>query len=621
MRASEVVIRVGSTYDDRGGSEHATSKTVVHEDYKYLKSYDNDVAVLVLPTSMSNYRSSSVQPAAIPPRGYVVPDNASVVAVGWGLTDENCNNSSPLGLRHVGLRKVDRDTCAARFSIFFSYNNMLCAGLLGVGGAGICSGDSGGPLVYNGVVVGVTSFSVTCDDSFYPQVFMRVSSYTNWINNTHKKIQMYTWKRQNERSIIDFVIVDERLRVNVADTRAYRGVNVGTDHFLVESRIRGLFNYWRHRPQVSTTNLERIKVKKLQDDVVSEEYRRSLKENLESTNILDENDLEEKWKCLKDNLVNTAVKLCGVNKRKKSGKRELTWWDDECKKVVNEKKMAWLDLLSKKANNRMQGNKGMEDEMKEFREKYVLLKKKVKEVIERKKKALKDECDRKFSDNFRANIKLFWKLVRKARGKSENTNLDVIRDENGDVLNDENKVLKRWKEYFESLFESTDCMTVSDVEVESERIIDEEYKISMKEIMDALKRIKVGKSAGYDRVSLEMLRGGGGVAASELYQLFNECWRCGTVPRDWCRTVIVPLYKGKVSLQTCNSYRGISLLSIVGKLYAKILIERVVKETEEKIWDVQGGFRKGMGCTDQVFSLRSVTEKVLAKQQKVFCGL
>ncbi|CAG9109004.1 unnamed protein product [Plutella xylostella] len=161
-----------------------TSKTVVHEDYKYLKSYDNDVAVLVLPTSVSNYRSSSVQPAVIPPGGYVVPDKASVVAVGWGQTDTNCSKSLPLGLRHVGLRKVDRDTCAARFSIFFSYNNMLCAGLLGVGGAGACRGDSGGPLVYNGVVVGVTSFAMRCDDSFYPHVFTRVASYTDWINNT-----------------------------------------------------------------------------------------------------------------------------------------------------------------------------------------------------------------------------------------------------------------------------------------------------------------------------------------------------------------------------------------------------------------------------------------------------
>ncbi|XP_048486768.1 trypsin, alkaline B-like isoform X1 [Plutella xylostella] len=189
LRASKVVIRVGSTYNDRGGSKHETSKTLVHEDYKYSESKDNDVAVLVLPTSVSNYRSSSVQPAAIPPGGYVVPDNASVVAVGWGRTDMKCIMSSPIGLRLVGLRKVDRDTCAARYPRF-SYNNMLCAGLLGVGGAGTCKGDSGGPLVYNGVVVGVTSFAMRCADSFYPHVFTRVSSYTNWINNTLRQNQV-----------------------------------------------------------------------------------------------------------------------------------------------------------------------------------------------------------------------------------------------------------------------------------------------------------------------------------------------------------------------------------------------------------------------------------------------
>ncbi|XP_048486948.1 trypsin CFT-1-like [Plutella xylostella] len=204
LRAYKVVIRVGSTYNDRGGSEYATSKTVVHEDYKYSKSKDNDVAVLVLPTSMSNYRSSSVQPAAIPPGGYVVPDNASLVAVGWGRTDMNCSKSSPLGLRHVGLRKVDRDTCAARFGQELPEltDSMLCAGLLGVGGAGICMGDSGGPLVYNGVVVGVTSFLKTCDDSFYPQVFMRISSYTDWINTTISQNQVVVVHKNSHNTAV-----------------------------------------------------------------------------------------------------------------------------------------------------------------------------------------------------------------------------------------------------------------------------------------------------------------------------------------------------------------------------------------------------------------------------------
>ncbi|XP_048486970.1 trypsin, alkaline B-like [Plutella xylostella] len=202
LRAYEVVIRVGSTYNDRGGSEHVTSKIVVHESYTFPY---NDVAVLVLSDSISNYRSSSVQPAAIPPGGYVVPDNASVVAVGWGMTDINCNKSFPLGLRHVGLRTVDRDTCAARWGreVPELVDSMLCAGLLGVGGAGACMGDSGGPLVYNGVVVGVTSFGfASCGDSFYPHVSTRVSSYTDWINNTVSQYQVVAVHKNSHNTAV-----------------------------------------------------------------------------------------------------------------------------------------------------------------------------------------------------------------------------------------------------------------------------------------------------------------------------------------------------------------------------------------------------------------------------------
>ncbi|GBP61774.1 hypothetical protein EVAR_96018_1 [Eumeta japonica] len=47
----------------------------------------------------------------------------------------------------------------------------------------------------------------------------------------------------------------------------------------------------------------------------------------------------------------------------------------------------------------------------------------------------------------------------------------------------------------------------------------------MDEIMKTLKRMKVGKAAGFNRVSSEMLKGGGGIGANLLYQLFNKCWK------------------------------------------------------------------------------------------------
>ena len=50
--------------------------------------------------------------------------------------------------------------------------------------------------------------------------------------------------------------------------------------------------------------------------------------------------------------------------------------------------------------------------------------------------------------------------------------------------------------------------------------------------------------------------------------------------------MIVPLYKGKEERSHCNSYRCISSLSVAGKIYAGILVDRVRKVTEGLIDDV-----------------------------------
>ncbi|CAG9138107.1 unnamed protein product [Plutella xylostella] len=190
---SVFTVRVGSTYSMSGGSVHKVSTIVLHESYNNPTS-NNDVAVVVLASRIRSFNSSTVRPAIVPPSGYVVPDNASVVAIGWGRTVENIASSVSPSLRHVSVRKVSRSECAARYSalgaqqgnanMFPVTTSMLCAGLLNVGGADACQGDSGGPLVYNGVVVGVTSWGAGCGNPSYPGVYARVASYTTWITST-----------------------------------------------------------------------------------------------------------------------------------------------------------------------------------------------------------------------------------------------------------------------------------------------------------------------------------------------------------------------------------------------------------------------------------------------------
>ena len=78
----------------------------------------------------------------------------------------------------------------------------------------------------------------------------------------------------------------------------------------------------------------------------------------------------------------------------------------------------------------------------------------------------------------------------------------------------------------------------------------------------------------------------------------------GVVPKDWRSAAIAPLYNGKGERNECKNYRGINLFSVVGKIYAGILIDIVRRVTGGLIDDEEGGFRAGKGCVDKIFTLK-----------------
>ncbi len=59
-------------------------------------------------------------------------------------------------------------------------------------------------------------------------------------------------------------------------------------------------------------------------------------------------------------------------------------------------------------------------------------------------------------------------------------------------------------------------------------------------------------------------------------------------------------------------------MSVVRKVYGKVLIKRVREGTEGMICDEHGGFIRGRECMDQIFAVRQVCEKYLAKDKEVF---
>ena len=106
------------------------------------------------------------------------------------------------------------------------------------------------------------------------------------------------------------------------------------------------------------------------------------------------------------------------------------------------------------------------------------------------------------------------------------------------------------------------------------------------------------------------------MVAEWLHRVIKLAWTKGEVLKDWRKAVIVPLHK-KGSKTLCSNYRGISLLSIPSKVYAWILDSRVRRKTEGEVMELQGGFRRGRGCVDQIFTIRQLSEKVLEKNKQM----
>ena len=98
--------------------------------------------------------------------------------------------------------------------------------------------------------------------------------------------------------------------------------------------------------------------------------------------------------------------------------------------------------------------------------------------------------------------------------------------------------------------------------------------ISLEEVREAVNEMRSGKVPGLDGFSVECLKKGGMAVLEWLVRLLNLSFDKGVVPMDLRGACIVLLYKGKGDKCECSNSRGISLLSVLGKLFGRVLIKR-----------------------------------------------
>ncbi|VDP61606.1 unnamed protein product, partial [Schistosoma curassoni] len=112
----------------------------------------------------------------------------------------------------------------------------------------------------------------------------------------------------------------------------------------------------------------------------------------------------------------------------------------------------------------------------------------------------------------------------------------------------------------------------------------------------AIGQIKSAKAAEPDNVPPKALKSDTEVTARILHVLFRKIWEEEQVATDWKEKHLIKI--PKKDLSKCENYRGITLLSVPGNVFNKLLQNRVKDSEDTQLRDQRAGFHKVRSCTD-----------------------
>ena len=126
-------------------------------------------------------------------------------------------------------------------------------------------------------------------------------------------------------------------------------------------------------------------------------------------------------------------------------------------------------------------------------------------------------------------------------------------------------------------------------------------------IDDCIRRVKRGRAAGHDHLTVEHLLYAHPILLTFLTILFNILKLHGTVPHDFCKGIIIPLIKNSDGdKSSSDNYRGITLSPVLSKVFELVLLNDVKSYlTSDKL---QFGFKQDSSCAHAIFTMRSVVE-------------
>lgn len=318
----------------------------------------------------------------------------------------------------------------------------------------------------------------------------------------------------------------------------------------------------------------------------------------------DQTDPEVLWDRFR-NIFNSVSDVYAPIKTRKVRSTYATWLTTEIKREMNQR-----DYLKKKA---------VKNKSKILNEAYKTKRNHVNKLIRSAKACY---CKKNIDQN-KDNPKEMWKQINQVisgKGRSSKTTMiTTIQDDQGNFIHDEKLIANEFNKYFVEIGSKLSCQLANNNLCFSDYLTPTHCEfhfglITNDAIFKKLLKIKPNKALGLDKIPGKLLKDSAVVVTPFLNLIFNSSLSEGIFPSEWKKARISPIYKSGTR-DDCSNYRPISVLSVIPKIFEKIVYDQVNEYLVKNLilTPYQSGFRKGRSTSS---ALLKTTNEWLVNMDK-----
>ena len=213
---------------------------------------------------------------------------------------------------------------------------------------------------------------------------------------------------------------------------------------------------------------------------------------------------------------------------------------------------------------------------------------------------------------------VFWKTINQIESGNKPDNFDPLPS----TIKQQDKANK-FAEFYESVFANKQSKDNSTALFRYKDNSDPKFSapITLNEVKFALLNTKGTTSTGLDGISNKLLKLLPECVLALLAKIYDGCFGLSHIPKHWKIAKIKVLKKKSNNLDDPSSYRPISLINTLSRLFEKIINIRLLDwaESTQSLHKNQSGFRKHRSTQDNIFKIIETCKNALQTGKK--CGM